>query len=169
MRQALLGMAGALAATCVAAHPFHESQAEIDYRSTCQCLEITLRVKPEEMEAALLRRGAPRLPLEHPRMQRQFEDYVRAHFALSDAAQQSVRLTWVGSEIDALGAWIYLQSSAVQLPLQLRNDLLLDEDPQQVNRVLFRTEGYRLGLSYSRDTDTVQWLRVAAGAPAASR
>jgi hypothetical protein len=150
-----------LATAPLAAHPFHESQAEIDYRSACRCLEITLRVKAEEMEAALVGAGAPRLPLEHPRVRQQLKDYVLRHFSVSDAARQPVALTWVGSEVDALGAWIYLQSAAVQLPLQLRNDVLLDHEPQQVNRVLFRAGGSRQGLSFSRDTALVQWLRAA--------
>jgi hypothetical protein len=161
MIRVALGAVLILATAGVAAHPFHESQAEIDYRSTCRCLEITLRVKPEEMEAALLGAGAQRLPLEHPRMQQQLEAYVLRHFALSDGAQERVALTWIGLEIDALGAWIYLQSAAVKLPLQLRNDVLLDYERQQVNRVVFRADGSRQGLSFSRDTPRMQWIGAA--------
>lgn len=154
-----------LALACVslraAAHPYHESQAEIDYRSACQCLEITLRVKPEEMEAALSGPGGPRLPLEDPRMRERLQDYVLRHFALADAGEHPVKLAWVGLEIDTLGAWIYLQSAAVQLPAQLRNDVLLDHEPQQVNRVTFRAAAGRQGLSFSRDSARVQWLRAA--------
>jgi hypothetical protein len=159
--RAALGAGLVLATAGVAAHPFHESQAEIDYRSTCRCLEITLRVKPEAMEAAVLGAGAPRLPLEHPHMQQQLKEYVLRHFTVRTAAQEAIVLTWVGTQVDALGAWIYLQSAAVELPVQLRNDVLLEHEPQQVNRVLFRAEGSRQGLSFSRDTPRVQWLRAA--------
>jgi hypothetical protein len=153
-----------LATAGVAAHPFHESQTEIDYRSACRCLEITLRVKPEEIEAALFGAGAPRLPLEHPRMQQQLEAYVLRHFAVKTARQEAVALSWVGTEVDALGAWIYLQSAPVELPVQLRNDVLLEHEPQQVNRVLFRAAGSRQGLSFSRDQPRVQWIRAAQAA-----
>jgi hypothetical protein len=162
MMRTALGLWLMLAATHVAAHPFHESQTEIDYRAACRCLEITLRVKPEEMEAVLVRGGAPRLPLEHPNMQQPLEDYVMRHFVVNDAAQHAVALSWVGSEIDSLGAWIYLQSATVQLPLQLRNAVLLDYEPQQVNQVLFRVDGHKQGLSFSRDTPLVQWLRAGS-------
>ena len=166
MMRVALGAGLVLATVRVAAHPFHESQAEIDYRSACRCLEITLRVQPEAMEAALLGAGAPRLPLEHPRMQQQLQEYVLRHFAVRTRAQEPVALTWVGTEVDALGAWIYLQSAAVELPVQLRNDVLLEHEPQQVNRVLFRADGSRQGLSFSRDTPRVQWIRPADAAGA---
>jgi hypothetical protein len=160
MRRTALGLLWMLTATRVVAHPFHESQTEIDYRAACRCLEITLRVRPEEMEAALLERAASKLPLEDPRMQQLLEDYVVRHFMVSDAAQHTVALSWVGSEIDSLGAWIYLQSAVVQLPLQLRNGVLLDYEPQQVNHVLFRADGHKQGLSFSRDTPQIQWLHA---------
>jgi len=147
-----------LATARVIAHPFHESQAEIDYRAQCRCLEITLKVKPEEMEAALVRNRAPRLPLEDARMRQQLESYVRQHFVLIDAAQKVIELQWVGLEIDSLGAWIYLQTQAVQLPLQLRNDVLLEHEAEQVNRVLFRANHRNQSLRFSTDAPQVQWL-----------
>jgi hypothetical protein len=152
------GLVLMLVAARLGAHPFHESQTEIDYRGECSCLEITLRVKPEEMEAALARSRAQRLPLEDPRMRPVLEDYVRNHFTLTDAGQRPVQLQWVGLQIDALGAWIYLQSAAVQLPLQLRHDLLFEHEAEQTNRVLFRANGTRQSLLFSRDAPTAQWL-----------
>ena len=158
MIRIVLGAALVLAAAGVAAHPFHESVVEIDYRNECSCLEIALKVKPEEMEAALVRNRAPRLPLEDARMRQQLEDYVRQHFVLIDKAQKVVDLQWVGLQIDSAGAWVYLQSAAVQLPLQLRNDVLLEHEAEQINRVLFRANGAKQSLRFSRDAPTVQWL-----------
>lgn len=162
--RAVLAAGLVLVAAGGAAHPFHESHAEIDYGGACRCLEITLRVKPEAMEAALLGAGAPRLPLEHPHMQQQLKQYVLRHFNVRTGAQEPVALTWVGTQVDALGAWIYLQSAVVELPVQLRNDVLLEHESQQVNRVLFRAGGSRQGLSFSQDTPRVQWLRAADSA-----
>jgi len=153
-----LGMMLVLAAAQVAAHPFHESQAEIDYRDGCSCLEITLQVKPEEMEAALVRSRAPRLPLEDARMQQPLKDYVLQRFVLIDAAQKVIELQWVGLEINSLGAWIYLQSGAAQLPLQLRNDVLLEHEAEQTNRVVFRAKDSQQSLRFSRNSPRLQWL-----------
>lgn len=145
---------------CAGAHPFHESQAEIDYSTECSCLEITLRVKPEELEAALqrARNGARRLPLEDARLLGPLKGYVLQHFVVSSADGKSIELQWVGLQVDALGAWIYLQSPAVQLPLQLRNELLLGHEAEQVNRVLFRVGERRQNLRFARDAARMQWL-----------
>jgi len=153
-----------LSAALAGAHPFHESQTEVDYRDACSCLEISVRVKPEEMEAALLQSAAPRLPLEHPQLQQQLKAYVLQRFVLTDAKSQVVELQWVGMEIDSLGAWIYLQSSRLQLPVQLRNDLLLEYEAEQVNRVMVRIEGRQQSLQFSRSSPRVQWLRKDAWA-----
>jgi hypothetical protein len=113
------------------------------------------------MEAALVRQRAPRLPLEDARMRQQLEGYLREHFVLLDADQRVVDLQWVGLQIDSSGAWVYLQTPAVQLPLQLRNDVLLEHEAEQVNRVLFRANGAQQSLRYSRESPPVQWLGEA--------
>jgi hypothetical protein len=162
----LLSVAWVLLAAVAGAHPYHESQAEIDYREPCSCLEITLRLKAEELEAALLRASAPHLPLEDPQLRERLQQYVLGHFVLTGPGQQPLALQWVGMEVDALGAWFYLQSPAVRLPVQLRNDLLLEQQDEQVNRVLFRANGYKQSLRFSRDSPRVQWLQAEAVTPA---
>ncbi len=170
MIRTCLGMVLVVVAFGATAHPFHESQAEIDYSGECSCLEITVRVKAEEMEAALIRTQAPRLPLEDARMQEQLKAYMRQHFTVLDAAGKPVELQWIGLEIDSLGAWMYLQSVKVQLPLQLHNDVLLEHEVEQTNRVLFRANGGKQALSFSRDAPRVQWLgKTAQGDSPASR
>jgi hypothetical protein len=153
-----VAVALAFTAARVSAHPFHESQTEIDYREACSCLEITLRVKPEEIEAALIRGDVPRLPLEHSRMRERLQEYVLQRFVLADSQGRVLSLQWVGVEVDSLGAWIYLQSPALQLPVQLRNDVLLEQEAEQVNRVLFRAAGSKQSLQFSRESPRLQWL-----------
>lgn len=153
-----LGLLLLSAALPAGAHPFHESQAEIDYRAECSCLEISLRLKPEELEAALQRARAPRLPLEDARMLPALKGYVLQNFVVNDGAGKSIELQWIGLQVDALGAWVYLQSPAVRLPLQLRNEILLEQEAEQVNRVMFRVGEQRQSLRFARDAARVQWL-----------
>jgi hypothetical protein len=148
-----------LTASVVHAHPYHDSLTEIDYRAECRCLEIALRLEPLDIESMLQQTIGARLPIEHARMQTALKDYIARKFELR-VGSEPVKLDWVGVQSDVRGTWVFLQSPAVQPPLKLRNQLLIDREPTQINRVLIRNGRSRASLRFSQLDPATQTLAL---------
>ncbi len=148
---ALLLLAGFGSAVPVAAHPFHASHAEVDYRVECRCLEVALAVVPEELEGALQRISGRRLPLESPEAEREIVGYLASRFLVTPPGGKPLPIERVGREVSYREAWLYFKVTGVEGDFDLIDRVLFEVEPSQVNHVLLRGLGDPRPLSFRVD------------------
>ncbi len=137
---ALALVAFGLAAQAVA-HPFHASLAEVDYRAECGCLEVALRVTPEDLEAALGRLDGRRLPLEAPESEARILAYLKSRFLVTPPGEKPLPIEWVGREVSYAQSWLYFKVTGVGEAFDLADRILFDAESAQVNHLLLRGTG----------------------------
>ncbi len=130
------------------AHPFHTSLAEVDYRAACGCLEVALRVTPEDLEAALDRIDGRRIPLEAPESDARVLGYLTSRFLVTPLGGEPLPIEWVGREVSHAGSWLYFKVTGVGDAFDLANRILFDAEPAQVNHLLLRGTGAPRALTF---------------------
>lgn len=137
-------------------HPFHTSMAEVEYNPETKRLEVALKLYTVDAETALTRLNGKACDLDDEKQRdRLLEKYLVSRFATETAkakvttktkrpkSQKKTKptagqLRYVGSEISGGDLWTYFE-----LPVppgksfKLRNDVLVDVQPKQLNVVQF--------------------------------
>lgn len=124
------------------AHDFHVSRTRIEYGAAQKEWQITLHVFIDDLELALAEKGSPKLYLgtkrETEEADRYIQNYLQQYFHLS-ADEQALEWQWLGKEMseDLTAFWIYLYvpDANPNLPLGIRNKLLLDLFDDQQNMI----------------------------------
>ncbi len=136
------------------AHDFHVSKCLIAYSASDQALQISLHLFIDDLEAALIKGGAPadlRLctRAEHEEAETYLQRYLGRHFRLT-VNGAAIRPEFLGKEIsdDLQAVWCYLEApvTADLRSLGLTNSLLLDVFDDQKNLVRVEGPGGQSGL-----------------------
>ncbi|HVG28405.1 MAG TPA: DUF6702 family protein [Pyrinomonadaceae bacterium] len=155
----LLCLALALAALAApaerraSAHKFHTSFAEADYDAETRSLQITLRTFPDDLEAAVRRRGGRRVsPDDKKAFGARVFAYLQETFQVRTAKGEAAKLSWVGMDAGADSAWLYFEAS---LPegvegAQVRQQFLCDLYDDQINLVNVKSGGRKVELRFER-------------------
>jgi hypothetical protein len=124
-------------------HGVHLSTATVDYQTESRRLEVMITLSADHLEEILRRKSGREIELDRTKEAEPLaRDYVLARFELRDAAGQKLPLKWVGWEIKGGNVNVYVEASwSGTAGLKLRNDLLLDWQRDQVNRVLPKRDG----------------------------
>lgn len=97
-------------AAAPAAHPYHASIAEVEWNRRSGCLEVALRVNSLMLERALTAATGTSVNLERTaNAETLVRDYVAERFRVTDAAERSGRINWVGMELEKLDLWTYFE------------------------------------------------------------
>ncbi|HEX8559779.1 MAG TPA: DUF6702 family protein [Pyrinomonadaceae bacterium] len=149
---ALLGCA-AVCATPGAAHKFYTSLARVEYNAEEKTVEVTLRVFADDLELALKRRAGREVKLDRTKdADRLVLDYLREAFEIKNRAGEGKALRWVGMELRAGVAWVYVEADMPEgfAGARLRDHLLFELFREQVNTVIVRYPGARGDLVFVR-------------------
>ena len=123
-------------------HGVHMSTATVDYRSGSKDVEIMIAMSADHLEEVLRRNSGREVELDRTAdAQKLAQDYVLSHFSLKDSGGKPVPLKWVGWEIKGGNVNCYVEAKAAGEGLKLRNELLIDWQRDQVNRVLPKRDG----------------------------
>ncbi len=125
------------------AHGVHMSTATVDYRSETKSLEILISLSAQHLEEILSSQSGKRLELDRsPGIEDLVKNYLFRRFSVRNEAKQFVTLYWVGMEIKGGNVNLYIEAKVPgETGLALRNELLLDWQKDQVNRVLPKRDG----------------------------
>jgi hypothetical protein len=137
-----------------AAHPFHVSIAEGEWNAETKRLEVSLRVSPEDLEAALTKQAKERVRLEEmENVDEQIAAYLQEHFCFrKNADEEPLKLKWTGKEITTKAAWLYFELEAPDGVdgLELTNNILVDEEETQINTVVLRQGKQKTTLRFDK-------------------
>ena len=135
------------------AHKFYTSLARVEYNPGEKSVEVTLRVFADDLELALRRRAGRRVSLERTKdADRLVLEYLRDTFEIRNRDGETKALKWVGMELRAGVAWLYVEA---EMPegldgARLRAHILFELFREQVNTVSVRYPGAGGDLVFTR-------------------
>jgi len=143
----------AAAAGPAAAHKFYTSLAQVEYNAETKTVEVSMRVFADDFELALTRRAGRPVKLERTKDADHLAlAYLRETFVLKNRAGEAKALKMVGIEVQNQVAWLYFEA---EMPeglggARLRDAVLIELFPKQVNVVDFKWTGGRSDLVFAR-------------------
>jgi len=145
--------------TNTAAHRYHTSVTRLEYNAEDHMVEITVQTFADDIEAALKRSGASNVSLDSRKSNELVLEYLRKVFEIR-TGEARLELEWIGMELKGHSVWIYLQAKASNglSNASLRNNLLFEVFPDQVNIVNVIRDGKRASLVFKRG-DAVKELQ----------
>jgi len=136
-----------------AAHKFYTSLARVEYNAGAKTAEVTLRVFADDLELALKRRAGREVRLDRTKdADRLVLAYLRDTFEIKNRDGESKALKWVGMELRAGVAWLYVEAEMPEglSGARLRDQVLFELFEEQVNTVSVRYAGARADLVFAR-------------------
>jgi hypothetical protein len=145
--------AAAPLARAAAAHKFYTSLARVEYNAEGKSLEVSLRVFADDLELALTRRAGRVISLDRTKdADRLVLSYLRDTFEIKNRDGATKALKWVGMEVRAGVALIYVEAEMPEglSGARLRDQLLFELYEEQVNTVSVRYPGAKADLVFVR-------------------
>jgi hypothetical protein len=137
----------------VAAHKYYTSLARVEYNAEAGSVEISLRVFADDLELALTRRAGRKVSLDRTKdADRLVLAYLRDTFELKNRDGEAKALKWVGMELRAGVAWLYVEAEMPEglAGARLRDHVLFELFAEQVNTVSVRYQGAKADLVFAR-------------------
>jgi hypothetical protein len=124
-------------------HGVHMSTATVDYQSSSKRFEIVIAMSADHLQEIVRQKSGRDVELDRTSdAEKLAREYVLARFQLKDGAGNTLPLKWVGWEIKGGNVNVYVEAAfGGGVGVKLRNDLLIDWQRDQVNRVLPKLDG----------------------------
>jgi hypothetical protein len=124
-------------------HGVHMCTATVDYQAKSKTLEIMIAMSADHLEEILRKKSGRDIELDRtPDAQNLAQAYVLGRFDIKDSSDKSLKLKWVGWEIKGGNVNCYVETPVAGPDgLKLRDELLIDWQRDQVNRVLPKRDG----------------------------
>lgn len=138
------------------AHKFYTSIAHAEYNSETKSLEVSTRIFPDDLELALTKRSGKVVTLDGTKDVAALAlGYLQETFELKDAAGHIQKLSWVGMDAKVDVVWVYFEIKLPAAPerMLLRDRLLCELFPEQVNVVQLINGERKNELIFKRDND----------------
>ncbi len=126
----------------LAVHDLHISNCEIEYKAEDTTLQISLRIFIDDLETALVNRGAEDLYLFTKKEHAEAEDKIIAYIhdmVKLEVDGQAIEYNYIGKEMsdDLAAVWCYLEIEDVDIntSLSIENRILMDLYDDQRNIV----------------------------------
>jgi hypothetical protein len=132
-------------------HKFYVSLTEVRYNIKTERFEISMRIFPDDLDQVLLARNGIHSQLaskmEHEEADSLLRVYLLKSFAIH-ADGEEISISYLGKEPESDAIWCYLESSPVKSPqsLSIRNEVLTEIFPEQVNIVQVYIDKWNKGL-----------------------
>lgn len=147
MKRILFLAAFLLSAMYSHAHEYFFAFAEIEYRQSSRCFEITIEGSAHDVKDVLVASGVEIRNLEEQShdsaVKQQLENFVTAGFQMS-SGNKECSLHLIGYEVLPNGLiYFYLTSDPIELntTVEIRFDWLMDDFPQQQNKITLIIHG----------------------------
>ncbi|MDN3687145.1 DUF6702 family protein [Cyclobacterium jeungdonense] len=123
-------------------HPFYISLTDMVYNEEHQTIEIAQKIFWNDMEVALSNATETSVDFLSPQQPDKLDSliarYLLAHNQILIQGD-TVRLQYLGHEVEGEAAWFYMESEKVPSPKQITiyNGILIDDFPEQQNIINF--------------------------------
>lgn len=125
------------------AHRYFFGLTELSVNPRTNNIEIIHQLTAHDIDNAIAEQRQIHFSPEHPEYEQLIQHYVEAHFQLIDARNNKtdkIKLNWIGLEIAKGHVYIYQEANFENFlaGLVVKNDLLVDTYPKQVNTVNYQ-------------------------------
>ncbi len=133
------------------AHKYFFGITEIDLNHKTQSIEIIHQFTIHDIENAIAEQQQINFSPEYPQYEKLIRQYFEKHFKIQNN-NTNINLSWVGLEFvrDKLFVYQEAQHSKFLKGLVVKNDLLTDTYPKQINTVNFQDNNYQGSLIFSK-------------------
>lgn len=128
---------------------FYSSMTKIDYVEGSKTLKFTTKMNTAHVSNAL------NINPNTAAFEAEVKKYVNSKFSVSvDGVPQ--RLTFTGSQVNGESVWVYYETSGVSdiNSLKIKNSLLLDTYPKQINIVNISYKGNQKTITFQRGKES---------------
>lgn len=132
------------------AHTFHTSLTVLDYNAETKSVEITMQLFTHDLVQVLEKKHKKRIDLEKKENEQLIFDYLKENFFLRNAEEVSLKLNWVGKELEIDKIYIYLE-----IPIEgslegkkLQNTIFFESFEEQTNLVICKFEQKKADLLF---------------------
>lgn len=147
-----------LRCTVATAHPAHETNAELVWNATSKSLEVALKLRGIDLEAALTTKGSKRVDLESTEgVDAQIEQYLNRCFKIQAPDGSFAPLQFAGKDVTAREVWLYFQfplTTDSPFGHAITNRVLFGSLENQKNKVAFRAGRIGYSLEFTQQHPT---------------
>ncbi|MET0645539.1 MAG: DUF6702 family protein [Pyrinomonadaceae bacterium] len=136
-----------------AAHKYYTSLAQVEYNAEDKSVEVSVRVFADDLELALTRRAGRKVSLDRTKdVDGLVLAYLRDTFEIRNRDGETKALRWVGMELRAGVAWLYVEAEMPEglAGARLRDHVLFELFEKQVNTVSVRYPGVKADIVFAR-------------------
>jgi len=129
-------------------HPFYVSVTEVTHNAKNQSIEVSCRMFNDDLEKAINKYYNAHQdivkPVDKAKLNQFISDYIKKHLQIK-ADGKLLQLNYLGYEIQEDAAWCYLEVKGITTvkKIDIHNDLLYDEHPEQSNMIHVTIKGER--------------------------
>lgn len=138
--------------TNASVHKFHISFTQVEFNAEEKTAEITIRVFADDLENALSQRSGKSVKLDHKDAPALIALYLRDMLELKGRKGQIKKLTWIGMELKADVAFLYVEAKIPEglVGLQMRHRVFFELFDDQVNQVFLKSARDKSSLDFKR-------------------
>jgi hypothetical protein len=142
-----------------AAHRYFFGLTDLSVNPKNNNIEVIHQLTAHDIYNAIAEQQQIHFSPEHPEYEKLIQNYVEAHFQLIDNQNNKkhiIKLNWIGLEIAKGNVYIYQEANFENFlsGIVVKNDLLVDTYPKQVNTVNYK-DGTIIGsLTFSATVKT---------------
>lgn len=137
----------------VQGHPYHVTVAEAELDAKSGKLEVSLKLKPEDLERALSAMEQRKIGLEkEPKVDALILKYLKKSLRVTRGKEKAAAISWVGKQLTRKSLWLYFEVDVKgQLDgAKVEHKLLFEVLPDQMNTINFKQGKKRCSLTFSR-------------------
>lgn len=146
----LIIMSLSIASVITEAHTYFFGLTDLSINSVTNNIEVIHQFTAHDLENAIAENKQINFSPEHSEYENYIQQYVEAHFELH-RSKQLIKLNWVGFEIKTGKIFIYQEApyQSFLTGIMVKNDLLVDTYPQQVNTMNYQDSLLKGTLTFS--------------------
>jgi hypothetical protein len=136
------------------AHRYFFGLTELSVNPKTNNIEVIHQLTAHDIDNAIAEQQQILFSPEHPEYEKLIQNYVEAHFQLIDHQENEkhiIKLNWIGLETAKGNVYIYQETNFENFlsGIVVKNDLLVDTYPKQVNTVNYKVEENMGSLTFS--------------------
>ena len=140
--------------TAASAHRFHFGMTDITFNERTKSTEIVHTYTSHDIDALLLNLYQRQFDLSDPEDQAVLRQYIERQFWIAAPDKQRLPAKWIGMTADANNVVIYqeVENTPLSRAATIRQGVLIDFLPEQVNTVNINESGAVHSLTFTRKT-----------------
>jgi hypothetical protein len=144
-----------------AAHRYFFGLTDLSVNPNTNNIEVIHQVTAHDIDNAIAEQLQINFSPEHAEYEKFIQNYIEAHFKIIDVqgdTSREIKLNWIGLEVAKGNVYIYQEANFENFlsGLVVKNDLLVDTYPKQVNTVNYKDGSIIGSLTFSTSVKTAK-------------